>query len=99
MTSLAIPDERLMLVLNRSNAFTGISLKSVENVLRRNIAQQIGNDYRSAISSLNSGTPFMVNRPDSAVGRGVLEWARHVDQQTTAAVEQVAQVEMLPARA
>ena len=88
-----------MLVLNRSNAFTGISLKSVENVLRRHIAQQIGNDYRSAISSLNSGTPFMVSRPDSAVGRGVLEWARQVDQQTTAAVEQVAQVEMLPARA
>jgi pilus assembly protein CpaE len=99
MTSLAIPDERLMLVLNRSNAFTGISLKSVENVLRRPIAQQIGNDYRSAISSLNSGTPFMVNRPDSAVGRGVLEWARFVDQETTAAVEQTAFVEMLPARA
>jgi pilus assembly protein CpaE len=99
MTSLAIPDERLKLVLNRSNAFTGISLKSVENVLRRNIAQQIGNDYRSAISALNSGTPFMVSRPDSAVGRGVLEWARQVDQQTTAAVEQVAQVEMAPARA
>jgi pilus assembly protein CpaE len=98
MASLAIPDERLMLVLNRSNAFTGISLKSVENVLRRPIAQQIGNDYRSAISSLNSGTPFMVSRPDSAVGRGVLEWARQMDQQTTAAVEQVAQVEMLPAR-
>lgn len=98
MSSLAIPDERLMLVLNRSNAFTGISVKSVENVLRRHIAQQIGNDYRSAISSLNSGTPFMLSRAESAVGRGVLEWARKLDQQTTAAVEQVAQVEMLPAR-
>ena len=93
MSSLAIPDERLMLVLNRSNAFTGISVKSVENVLRRRIAQQIGNDYRSAISSLNSGTPFMLSRPESAVARGVVEWARFLDQQTTSAVEQTAIVD------
>ena len=70
MAQLGVPDERLMLVLNRANAFTGISVKSVESVLRRPIAQQIGNDYRSAISSLNSGTPFMANKPDSALGRG-----------------------------
>jgi pilus assembly protein CpaE len=98
MGSLGIADERLMLVLNRSNAFTGISIKSVEAVLKRPIAQQIGNDYRSAISSLNSGTPFMVNRPDSALGRGVSEFARMIDQQTTAAVES-GQFELVPARA
>jgi MinD superfamily P-loop ATPase len=69
MASLAIPDERLMLVLNRSNAFTGISLKSVENVLRRPIAQQIGNDYRSARRSWSA----VPNRRSAAVslsGRG-----------------------------
>ena len=86
--SLGLPNERLVLVLNRSNAFTGISAKSVENVLKRPIAQQIGNDYRSAISSLNSGTPFMVNRPDSALGRGVMELARLVDQDITGIVEE-----------
>ena len=78
MAQLGVPDERLMLVLNRANAFTGISTKSVENVLRRPIAQQIVNDYRSAISALNSGTPFMYNRPDSALGRAILEFARRV---------------------
>jgi pilus assembly protein CpaE len=97
MGSLGIADERLLLVLNRSNAFTGISIKSVESVLKRPIAQQIGNDYRSAISSLNSGTPFMVNRPDSALGRGVAEFARMLDQQTTSAVES-GQFELIPAR-
>jgi len=98
MGSLGIVDERLMLLLNRSNAFIGISVKSVENVLRRPISQQIGNDYRSAISSLNSGTPFMVNRPESALGRGVAEFARMVDGQTTAAVES-GQFQLVPARA
>ena len=99
MRSLAIPDKRLKLVLNRSNAFTGISMKSVEHVLQRPVAHQIGNDYRSAISSLNSGTPFMANRPDSAVGRGVLQWAKLLDQETTEAVEAGARAELVAAHA
>jgi pilus assembly protein CpaE len=87
MNQLGVPDERLALVLNRANAFTGISAKSVESVLKTPIAQQIINDYRSAISSLNSGTPFMANKPDSALGRAVLELARLVDQQATVGIE------------
>ena len=83
MAQLGVPDERLMLVLNRANAFTGISPKSVESVLKTQIAQQIINDYRSAISSLNSGAPFMSNKPDSALSRAVLELARLVDSQAT----------------
>ncbi len=98
MSQLGVPNERLMLVLNRSNAFTGISTKSVENVLKRQIEQQIGNDYRAAISSLNSGTPFMINRSDSAIARGVVELAELLDQQTTDAVEQTA-FQLTPAHA
>jgi pilus assembly protein CpaE len=99
MAQIGVPDEKLLLVLNRSNAFTGISVKSVEYVLRRRIKHQIGNDYRSAISALNSGTPFMVKRPDSALGRGVTEFARLVDAQATDAVEQGARFELTPAHA
>jgi pilus assembly protein CpaE len=85
MAQLGVPEERLMLVLNRANAFTGIGVKSVENVLRRPIEQQIVNDYRSAISALNSGTPYMLNRPDSALSRAVLEFARRLTGQQPAA--------------
>jgi pilus assembly protein CpaE len=87
MAQLAVPDERLMLVLNRANAFTGISAKSVESVLKTQIAHQIINDYRSAISSLNSGAPFMANKPDSALSRAIMELARLVDQQATSSAE------------
>jgi len=87
MSQLAVPEERLMLVLNRANAFTGISAKSVESVLKTQIAHQIINDYRSAISSLNSGAPFMANKPDSALSRAVMELARLVDQQATSSAE------------
>lgn len=39
------------------------------------------------VSSLNSGTPFVLKRPESALSRGVVEFARLVDGHTTAAVE------------
>src|SRR3954447_3972037 len=87
LAQLGVPDERLMLVLNRANAFTGISPKSVESVLKKPIAQQIVNDYRSAISALNSGTPFMTGKPDSAVARAVVDLARLVDQQPAFSTE------------
>lgn len=97
MAQLGVPQERLMLVLNRANAFTGISVKSVESVLKRPIEHQVVNDYRSAISSLNSGTPFMAKRPDSALGKDVLELARLIDKPAAAAVE-LKQLELSPVR-
>ena len=53
---------KLKLVLNRSNAFTGINVKSAEGALRRPIEHQIVNEYRGAISALNSGAPFMARQ-------------------------------------
>jgi pilus assembly protein CpaE len=97
MAQLQVPQERLMLVLNRANAFTGISVKSVENVLKRPIEHQVVNDYRSAISALNSGTPFMEKRPDSALGKDVMELARMIDKPAAAAVE-LKQLELAPVR-
>lgn len=97
MAQLQVPEERLMLVLNRANAFTGISAKSVEHVLKRPIEHQVVNDYRSAISALNSGTPFMAKRPDGALGKDIVELARIVDKPPAAAVELKA-LELSPAR-
>jgi pilus assembly protein CpaE len=97
MNQLQVPQERLMLVLNRANAFTGISVKSVETVLKRPIEHQVVNDYRSAISALNSGTPFMAKRPDSALSKDVLELARIIDKPAGAATE-LKQLELSPVR-
>ena len=71
---------KLKLVLNRSNAFTGISVKSAEGALRRPIEYQIVNEYRGAISALNTGSPFMLSKADSVLGRSVLDFARAVDK-------------------
>ncbi len=71
---------KLKLVLNRSNAFTGINVKSAEGALRRPIEHQIVNEYRGAISALNTGAPFMAAKADSVLGRSVMDFAKAVDK-------------------
>jgi pilus assembly protein CpaE len=81
METISVDKDRVKLVLNRSNAFTGISVKNAESALGRTIDYQIVNEYRGAISALNSGAPFMFTKADSLIGRSVLEFARLVDKQ------------------
>ena len=87
---LGYEKSKLQLVLNRSNAFTGISVKNAEGALKRTIDHQIVNEYRGAISSLNSGAPFMFTKADSLLGRSLLEFARSVDQIAPTATPQLA---------
>jgi pilus assembly protein CpaE len=70
---------KFKLVMNRSTAVTGISVKSAEGALKRPIDYRIVNDYRAAISSLNSGAPFQVSKADSAIGRSVQEFVKAID--------------------
>jgi pilus assembly protein CpaE len=84
MGQIGLPPERMQLVMNRNKAFTGISIKSAESVLRRTIEHQVVNDYRTAISSLNSGTPFMINHADSPIGRAIVQLARTLSAEVPA---------------
>jgi pilus assembly protein CpaE len=77
---LGYEKSKVQLVLNRSNAFTGINVKNAEGALKRTIDHQIVNEYRGAISALNSGAPFMFTKADSVLGRAILEFARVVDK-------------------
>ena len=75
---------KVQLVLNRSNAFTGINVKNAEGALKRTIEHQIVNEYRGAISALNSGAPFMFTKADSALGSSLLGFARAMDKPVAA---------------
>lgn len=77
---LGYPSSKVELVLNRSNAFTGINVKNAEGALRRTIEHQVVNEYRGAISALNSGAPFMFMKADSALGGSVMHFARALDK-------------------
>ena len=82
---LGYENSKVQLVLNRSNAFTGINVKNAEGALKRTIDHQIVNEYRGAISALNSGAPFMFTKADSLLGRSLLDFARVVDKAPAAA--------------
>ena len=86
MSHLGYPASKVHLVLNRSNAFTGINVKNAEGALKRNIDHQIVNEYRGAISALNSGAPFMFTKADSPLGLSLLQFARAVDKPIAAAL-------------
>jgi len=73
--------------LGRSNAFTGINVKNAEGALKRTIDHQIVNEYRGAISALNTGAPFMLTKADSLLGRSMLDFARVVDKQPIPAAQ------------
>jgi len=76
---------RLRLVLNRSNAFTGISVGAAENALKREFETKIVNEYRTAITAQNSGKPFSYARPDSVLAKEISGLARHIDAAGTPA--------------
>jgi pilus assembly protein CpaE len=73
---LGYAEEKVKLILNRSNAFTGINVKNAETALKRRIDYQVLNEYRSAISALNSGSPFMFAKPDSPLGKNVMDFVK-----------------------
>lgn len=79
MAQIGMPDEMLELLLNRNNAYTGIGPRSIEAVLKRPIRHQVVNDYRTAISALNSGEPFLKGRPDAAIARSITEVVRAIE--------------------
>jgi pilus assembly protein CpaE len=79
MNQIGVPDDAVELLLNRSNAYTGIGPRSIEAVLKRTITYQVVNDYRTAISALNSGEPFLQARPDAPVARSILDVVRAID--------------------
>jgi pilus assembly protein CpaE len=80
---LGYSDEKVKLILNRSNAFTGINVKNAESALKRRIDYQIVNEYRAAIGALNSGAPFMYTKSDSVLARNMLEFVRAMDKDLT----------------
>src|SRR5688500_18372767 len=71
--------KRLKLVLNRSNAFTGVSVSAAEGALKREFETKITNEYRNAISAQNTGSPVSYSTPDSPLDREIIDLAKSID--------------------
>lgn len=71
--------KKLRLVLNRSSAFTGISVQAAENALKRSFETKISNEYRTAMTAQNSGKPFSYARPESSLAKEIAALAGAID--------------------
>jgi pilus assembly protein CpaE len=98
LTHVGYDPLRVKLLLNRSNAFTGISVQSAEGALKRTIEHKISNEYRIAVSAQNSGDPFMHSKADSPLGRELLDFARAIDKALGPAAAPAAQQTAVAAR-
>ncbi len=89
LANLGYDSARARLVLNRSTAFTGINVKHAEGALRRPIDHHVVNDYRGAISALNSGAPVLDTKAESPLGRAIIDFARAIDADAMGTAEPV----------
>jgi pilus assembly protein CpaE len=87
---LGYSDNKVKLILNRSNAFTGINVKNAESALKRKIDYQIINEYRGAIGALNSGAPFVYTKADSPLARNLIDLVKTMDKELSASAAKAA---------
>lgn len=73
LESLNVDAERILLVLNRSDAHSDFNKEAVEQNLRFAIALQLPHDPRVVSSSVNRGTPFVSANPEAEISRAVRE--------------------------
>ncbi len=71
--SLQIPPDRVVLLLNKSDAHSEFNKESVEANLRFPIAGQIPNDAKLVINSINRGNPFVTTHPESEISQRIRE--------------------------
>jgi len=71
--SLAISPDRVLLLLNKSDAYSEFNTESVEANLHFPISGQIPNDAKLVIKSINHGTPFVTSHPDAGISQRIQE--------------------------
>lgn len=76
LRSLQLPEEKIVLVLNRASSQTGLKVEDVEKALSKKIAHQIPSDGNLVMPSVNKGKPFVLDNAEAEVSRAVLSLAR-----------------------
>lgn len=75
MQNLQIPDERVLLVLNRVLEVPGIDARRTEQFLRRPVAVTVPYGGAACIEAVVAGRPIVLGQPQSAVAMALTELA------------------------
>lgn len=74
--SFHYPDEKVKMVLYRSNSGTEIDAHHVEKITHRKITYSIPSDFRVVVSSINQGVTAVAASPKSKFSKAVLQMAQ-----------------------
>ena len=78
LNTLGYPQEKIVLVLNRADSKSGLSLIELEDSLHSKFKVILPNDGRLVLSSINRGIPFVVSDPNSSLSREVVLLAKNI---------------------
>jgi pilus assembly protein CpaE len=73
LDSLSVDPERILLLLNRSDAHSDFNKEAVEQNLRFPISLQLPHDPKIVAASVNRGAPFVSTNPEVEISRAVRE--------------------------
>ncbi|HEV7677723.1 MAG TPA: response regulator [Candidatus Dormibacteraeota bacterium] len=73
LDSLSLEPERILLLLNRSDAHSDFNKEAVEQNLRFPISLQLPHDPKIVAASVNRGAPFVSTNPEVEISRAMRE--------------------------
>jgi pilus assembly protein CpaE len=68
---LGYPQDRIRMVLNRHNTYSGIPTRDIAENLGREIEYQIPEDFQAVLTSVNEGTPLVDSRVDHRISQEI----------------------------
>jgi Flp pilus assembly CpaE family ATPase len=83
LANLGYRSSKVRLVLKPVDGLHGHQREECRGRAAPKIDHEVVNEYRGAISALNSGAPVLQAKADSLLGRSILELAREVDTEST----------------
>ncbi|MGW8249717.1 MAG: AAA family ATPase [Anaerolineales bacterium] len=82
--TLAYPDDKLMIVLNRAGLVGGVKTKDIETALHHQVYAHVPDDPANALRSLNRGIPMLVRYPRSHASKAIKQIADKLTVMQTA---------------
>ncbi|MPM37725.1 Chemotaxis response regulator protein-glutamate methylesterase [bioreactor metagenome] len=83
LNTLGYPQEKMLLVLNRANSKSGLSVVEIEESLHSKFKVILPNDGKLVLSSINRGIPFLISDPNSILAREVHLLAKKIYNENT----------------
>ncbi|HHZ20470.1 MAG TPA: MinD/ParA family protein [Firmicutes bacterium] len=81
MASLHYGSDRIKLILNRSTAEMGVSVRDLTGSVPYTVACQLPSEGKVVVGSINRGIPFVQSDPKSPISQAIFELAQQINNQ------------------